>query len=283
LWRFSRYVGITPEVLRDWTSHPGIVPGETAFTMGLLANGVGFDFFYNTGYVGSVNDAQLTESGGVGLSVGTTSSLASETEAQFDNLIITTPMLVNDARVIPDQIPVGEGTGLVLALKRQNLIAADGIMALTLAESSVQFARGGVNRVMLGRGTTYTHFALGGTVDMQGSVPTGAAGCGLIIRFSGETDYTLAYIEQTGGYGISQRIGDIFEPGLYGQSDTIRQGRHHLLIIADDRTLYYYVDRRYVGSLENIPQDGEIGIAVVNFEGMTTSCTYSNLWLWEWE
>ncbi|MBE2267049.1 MAG: PPC domain-containing protein [Anaerolinea sp.] len=282
LWRFSRYEAGTATVLRDWTAHPGIVAGESAFTLGLLANGVGFDFFYNTAYVGSVNDSALNTDGGVGLAVGITSALSSETSAQFDNLIITTPVNVDDERVIPQQIPVGEGTALVLALKRQNLVAPDGVMALTLPESSVQYARGGVNRVMLGRGTTYTNFALGGVVDMQGSVPTEAGGCGIVFRFASETDYTLAYIEQTGGYGISKREGDVFLPGLFGQRETVQRGRHHLLIIADEGTLHYYVDREYMGSLENAPQDGQIGIAVVNFEGMTTLCSYSNLWLWEW-
>jgi len=283
LWRFSHYQDGTPEVLRNWTPHPSIVPGETTFTLGMMANGVGFDFFYDTSYVGSANDDRLTESGGVGLSVGTISSLTSETNAQFDNLIITAPVEVGARRLIPDQIPNGEGAALVMALKRQDLIAADGAMALTLPESSVQFARPGVNRVMLGRGTTYTNFALGGTVDLQGSVPTGAAGCGIVFRFVDETHYTLAFIDQTGGFGISQREGDNFLPGLFGERDEIGQGRHHLLIIADSNTLYYYIDRQFVGTLENAPQEGQIGIAVVNFEGMTTSCSYSNLWLWEWD
>ena len=137
--------------------------------------------------------------------------------------------------------------------------------------------------MMLGRGTTYTNFALGGTVDLQGSVPTGAAGCGIVFRFVDETHYTLAFIDQTGGFGISQREGDNFLPGLFGERDEIGQGRHHLLIIADSNTLYYYIDRQFVGTLENAPQEGQIGIAVVNFEGMTTSCSYSNLWLWEWD
>ena len=56
-----------------------------------------------------------------------------------------------------------------------------------------------------------------------------------------------------------------------------------MLIIADENTLYYYVDRQYVGTVENTPQEGQVGIAVVNFEGLNTSCSYSNLWLWEWD
>lgn len=282
LWRFSRYLDGTAEVLRNWTPHPSIVPGAETFTLGMMANGVGFDFFYNTSYVGSANDDRLTDGGEVGLAVGTTATLTSSTDAQFDNLVITTPMLIGESRLIPEQIPTGEGTALIMALKRQNMVAPDGVMALTLPESSVQFARPGINRLMLGRGTNYTNFALGGIVDMQGGLASAAAGCGLVFRYVDETNYTLAFIDQTGGYGISQREGENFLPGLFGERQEIGQGRHHLLIIANGNTLYYYVDRRFVGTLENAPQEGQVGIAVVNFEGITTTCSYSNLWLWEW-
>ena len=283
LWRFSRYDDGTATVLRDWTGHPSILAGEPTFTLGFMANGVGFDFFYNTAYVGSANDATLTEGGTVGLSIGTTSSLASETTAKFDNLVITTPVEVNGARLIPNEIPLAEGTGLVMALKRQNLIAPDGVMSLTLPESSVQFARPGINRLMLGRGTNYTNFALGGTVNMQGGTPSGDVGCGIVFRFTDETHYTLAYIDQRGGYGISERDGEDFLPGLYGTREGLGQGQHHLLIIADDNTLYFYVDRQYVGTVDDPPREGQVGIAVVNFEALNTSCSYSNLWLWEWD
>ena len=172
----------------------------------------------------------------------------------------------------------------MLALKRQGMVGANGVMALTLNESFVQFARPGINRVMLGGGATYTNFALGTTVDLQAGFPQSVAGCGLVFRFANETDYTLAFIDQSGGYGVSRRNGDTFAPGLYGENSAFAGGgRHHLLLIADGDTLYYYVDRQLVGSLENDPHQGQVGIAVVNFEGVTTSCNYSGFWLWRWE
>jgi hypothetical protein len=54
-------------------------------------------------------------------------------------------------------------------------------------------------------------------------------------------------------------------------------------VIADDNTIYYYVDRQLVGTVENALQDGEVGIAIVNFEPNSTTCEYTNFWLWEWE
>jgi hypothetical protein len=282
MWRFSIRQGDAQTVLRDWIPHPTIVPGLTEFTVGLIANDVGFDFFYNLAYIGSVTDATLIDPGQVGIIVGTIGSLSGVTAAQYDNLIVTAPFEVNQQRLIPGQIPGGEGTAIALALKRQAMIAPDGVMALTIPDSSVEYVRPGVNRVMLGRGTTYTQFALGATVDMAPSAQ-GIAGCGLVFHFVGETSYSLAYIDQTGGYGLSHREGETFAPGLFGELPSLRAGRHHLLVIAHANTLYYYIDRQFVGALDNPAQDGQIGIAVVNFEGNSTACRYSNLWLWEWE
>ncbi|MFN8450302.1 MAG: hypothetical protein U0521_17375 [Anaerolineae bacterium] len=88
------------------------------------------------------------------------------------------------------------------------------------------------------------------------------------------------------GSGWLRRVpssGDNFSADLYGQNAAIGRGTHLLLVIADDNTIYYYVDRKLVGTLENAPQDGEVGIAVVNFEPNSTTCQYANFWLWEWE
>ena len=281
-WRFSLVSAGTESVIRDWTPHPNIVPGATNFSLGVLAKDVGFDFFYNTGYIGSSSDSTLTAPGQIGLMLGTNASQGSESSAAFTNLVVTQPTLINGAGVIPEQVLAGDGRAMVQALKRHHVVSADGEMMLTLGESSVEYARPGINRVMLGRGVRYTHFALGTTVQLNAAAP-GPAGCGLVFRFTSETDYTLAYLNQNGEYGVSLRHGDTFEPGLYGQNSAIRAGEHHLLVIADEETVYYYVDRKLVGSQPNTPENGEVGIAVVNFEPNSTACTFSNFWLWQWD
>jgi hypothetical protein len=135
---------------------------------------------------------------------------------------------------------------------------------------------------MLGRGVTYDNFALGATVDIRPSI-SGPAGCGLVFRFAGETDYTLAFLDATGGYGVSKREGENFLPGLFGENpDFAGGGTHHLLIIADTNTVYYYVDGHYVGSFDNAPFEGQVGAAVVNFEGINNLCHFTDLWLWDW-
>ena len=281
-WRFSLVQDDTEQIIRDWTPHPNIVPGASDFTIGALANGVGFDFFYNSGYIGSSSDSTLVAAGQIGLMLGTFSTQASQSSANFDNLLVTTPTLIDGERVIPQQITMGDANATVQTLKRTSLISAGGEMAMTIPESSVQYARPGINRVMLARGIQYTNFALGGLVTLNAAAP-GPAGCGMVFRFAGETDYTLAYFNQDGEYGVSERDGDIFSPGVYGSNPGIGAGQHHMLVIANGDTVYYYLDRNLVGSVENPAQAGEIGIAVVNFENNSTTCSYNNLWLWKWD
>lgn len=279
-WRFSLVQDGVERVLHDWTPHPGIRPGETGFSLGVMASGVGYDFFYNSGYIGAEDDATLTGAGQIGLTVSAVGSQPSS--ATFDDLVVTTPVVVDGGYVVPQELQVGDSVQMVQALRRLHLIAADGQMSLNLPESSVEYARPGINRFMLGRGAQYTNFALGTTLDLSGASPNTSAGCGLVFRFTGETDYTLAYLDQTGEFGVSKRTGDVFSPGIYGDNDRLGAGTHQLLVIANANTLYYYIDRQFVGSLDNAAQAGEIGIAVVNFENNSTSCQYSNFWLWQW-
>ncbi|MCC6802779.1 MAG: hypothetical protein IT319_07840 [Anaerolineae bacterium] len=281
-WRFTLVQNGSETVIRDWTPHPNIIPGASSFSIGVLARGVGFDFFYNTGYIGSASDRTLTDAGQIGLTVGAFSAQPSRSSATFDDLIVTQPAEIDGHYVIPQEITTGDARQMVLALKRNHVVVGDGELALTLPDSSVQSARAGVERVMLGRGVRYTNFALGTTVNLSPAT-SGPAGCGLVFRLANDTDYTIAYFDQDGDYGVSKRSGDTFSDDLYGQNSAIGGGTHLLLVIADDNTLYYYVDRTLVGTVENPPQDGEVGIAVVNFEPNSTLCQFTNFWLWEWE
>ncbi len=280
-WRFTLVNGSDEQVIRDWTPHPNVVPGQTNFTIGALAKGVGFDFFYNSGYIGSASDDALTDAGQIGLMAGTTAASTGTTSATFDNLMVTTPTQIDGAAVIPQQLLAGDGRAMVQALKRNSIVSAAGEMALTLDQSSVQYAHPGVNRVMLGRGTSYTNFAIGATVDVAPAAP-GPAGCGIVFRYTGEQDYTFAYLDQAGGYGVSVRTASRFLPGLEGIDPSLGAGQHYLLLIAAESKVYYYIDRQLVGSVDNPPVDGEVGIAAVNFEPNSTTCTYTNLWLWKW-
>jgi hypothetical protein len=282
LWRFALVDDDDVQIIRDWTPHPQIVPGQTQFTLGMIGNAASFDFFYNNGYIGSVSDASLSAPGSVGVVVGTLGSLASTTSATIDDFIVTTPRYIDGERVIPAQVIVSSGAEMERALEVRHVVDASGAMALTVPSSTVEYARDGVNRLMLGRGTTYGNFAMGAMLNIQ-AARSGIAGCGLVVRYSDEGDYVLAFLDQTGGYGLSQRDDDAFIPGVYGENPQWGQDSAHLLIIADDTTLYYYIDGNLVGSLQTTAGIGEVGIAVVNYETITTVCQYSDVWLWRWD
>lgn len=281
-WRFGVVNEGELTVIRDWTAHPNIVAGQTSFTLGAIVNGVGFDFYYNGGYIGSVVDNTIARAGSVGIVVGTPASLNSTTTATITQFVATTPHFVNGGRVIPQQVIVSSAAEMQRALELRHVISANGTMALTVPESTVEYARDGVNRLMLGRGTTYTHFAMGAMVEIQGA-RAGMAGCGLVVSYADEGDYFLAFLDQSGGYGLSQRSGDIFLPGVFGEHPALESGLHHLLLIADVNTLYYYLDGALAGSLPISARAGEVGTAVVNYETITTTCRYQDVWLWRWD
>jgi hypothetical protein len=285
-WRFSAVNSGTPRVVRDWTPHPNIVAGTTQFTFGVIARGAGFDVFYNGGFVGGASDTAISEGGAVGLGVGTTSTLISSTRAQFDNLLITVPYRDDGSIIIPQRVIVGDAVNMSLALQRTHVVSAVGELALTVPAVTVEYGRAGINRQMVGQGTRYSSFALGAQVTLQQS-SIGVGGCGLVVRSGGDTDYTLLYLDSSGGYGVSQRTVDRFLPGLFGSDPRFATapgttGRHHMLVIADGETVYYYLDGYLVGTVANPPQVGEIGAAVVNFDSTVTSCSFADLWLWRW-
>lgn len=282
-WRFVRFEDGAQTVVRDWTSHPAIITGETSFRIGAFAKGNAFDFFYDGAYVGSASDNALTGEGEVGVLVGTISSLESETQADFGRLAVTRPLLVDGQMPIPQQIVTGTGTTMAQALSRSHVVQGDGVMAMTAPEASVTYARPGVNRLMLGQNTPFADFAFGGTFSFSPLV-RGPGGCGLVLRYASEAEYALAWLDGDGAFGLSVKQDENFAPGLFGQNAAlVDKAAHHLLVVASGPTLYYYVDGMSAGELEIPLTEGQVGVAVVNFEGVDTSCNFRDLWLWRWD
>jgi hypothetical protein len=281
-WRFSLHQTEGVRVIRDWTPHPAIATGQTSFSLGMMVNGGGFDFFYNGQTFGQLTDNSLPPEGNIGLAVETPDSTSARVAATFDDLIVTIPTQINDARIVPQELIVSTPGDMAQALQRQGLIPAGGTMALTVAESFVESRRPGIEQLMLGRGTTYQDFALGTTVTWAAQA-TGTTGCGLILRAVDANNYTLAYVDQGGGAGVAVRAGDSFQPGIFRENAAAAANTHHLLIIVQAEILYYYVDGDYQGTIENPAVNGAVGNAVVNFEPISTSCQFTNTWLWQWD
>lgn len=281
-WRFLVNDRGTERVLRDWATHPAIIAGQKAFTLAILANGGSFDLFYNTQLLGHVDDTTFPEGGGVGLALQTGAVRSPRLAARYEDFLVTTPLLINGSPALPQQVIVGTPASMAQELQRRLVVPPGGEMALTVQDSFVEFARPGVERLLLGRGATFREFALGTQVTWQAAA-SAMTGCGLVFHNTGETAYTLAYLDQTGGYGVSRRQGETFLPGLFGQKPPGGKNTYHLLVVARDDRVLYYVDGLHAGTLELAPVEGQVGGAVVNFEPVNTSCRFANTWLWRWD
>ena len=279
-WRFSLRTGDNEQVLRDWSEHPAIIAGQTTFSLGLLVNEGSFEFFYDGHLVGRLTDTTLAEPHQVGLMAESAPTAGSEVTAQFQNLVITTPL--DDAPAPQNLLSSGQ-TAVVQELQRHRLIPAEGSMGLVVPESFVTFNRPGVNELLLGGSQTFRTFALGTTITWEISTPNLAAGCGLVLRSDDEDHYLLAYLDQTGAYGLAQREGDHFEPGIYGEGLALADGPQRLVVIGHDDALMYYINGQLVGRLESAATAGAIGNAVVNFDPTITSCQFQNTWVWNWD
>ncbi|MEZ4666788.1 MAG: hypothetical protein R3E39_02510 [Anaerolineae bacterium] len=281
-WQFKVQQNGESRTLRDWTTHPAIVGGKTDFTLGMLANGSGFDFFYDNVFFGRVIDSSLPAVGRIGLGVGTTSSLTSPVQVAFDDLTITAPHLVEGKRIIPQQLIIGSPAATIRELQRRGLVPPQGELALNVSESFVESQRPGVEDLWLARGSQFSTFVLASSLVRQAATE-GTSGCGLTFHLEDDTHYTLAYIDQLGGYGVSQRVGDTFLPGIFGENPEIAGNTHKLMVIVQPDNLLFYIDGLYAGSSATEKLTGGVGNAVVNFDPVRTSCQFQETWVWNWE
>ncbi len=281
-WRFIAQKNGTSTILRDWTIHPALANIKGTFTLAALVSGTGFDFFFNGLLFGRLSDTTLPDSGIIGFTVSTGSTLTSQTSAYFDDLVVTVPALDNGQLLIPQQIVLGQPANLTRDLQRRGLIPAQGKLSLTVPESFIESSRPGVERVPLARGVTYGNLAIGTTISWEAASP-GMTGCGLILQSTDDTHYTLAYIDQTGAYGVSPRDGDQFSPGIYAELPTANGNKHTLIVILQKDQLLYYVDGTFAGKMPNKVVVGSVGNAVVNFDPIHTSCQFTDTWVWNWD
>jgi hypothetical protein len=281
-WSFIANTTQGQRVLRDRVISPAIPANETTFRLGVLANGPAFDLFYNGQYIGQVIDASISGEGRIGLMTASVGAFGSQTTAYFDDLNITTPRRIGQSAVLPQQLTAQTPTDTVRELQRRQLIPPEGEMALTIPESFATYANPGVQPYLLSGGTQFIEFVMGATLswEIEGDEP---AGCGLLVKALDDSQYTLAYLDQTGAYGLSERAGGAFERGLFGEGLEITGAdAHRLIVIANADTLYYYIDNQLVGTQTSPEVAGEIGNAVVNFETVSTACQFTDTWVWAW-
>jgi hypothetical protein len=281
-WQMLSVTDGTESIMRDWGTHPAIRPGVTEFALSLLVNYGGYDVFYNEQFIGTIADA--ADSGGqVGFIVNTVSTLGSNVTAEIDEVIITAPVLNNGESLFPTTLVAVNNNYTVRELERHLLIPAGGMMALNIPESFGQQVAAGVNRFPIARESQFSNFVLGATVSWRVDATT-LNGCGLLVRDAGDSNnYTLAYVDSTGGAGLSVREEDSFVENTFRDDLPVSEPPYQFLLIAVDDTIYFYRNGAYIGSVSTDITSGGIGEAVINFESTNTECRFTNLWVWTWE
>ncbi len=282
-WRLSVWENDTARTLRDWTTHPAILAGDTRFTLGILAKDVSIDVFYDNQMLASITDTTIENAGGVGLQIETSNALDSQVIAQIDGLQMTIPTQVNGAFIIPQQLMAGNALLVSHELERRHLIPAGGTLAWEVSESFLEASRPGVDRLPLIADTRFTNFVLSTTVSAT-FIGEGIGACALLFQHADERNYTVAYLDNVGGYGVSVRRDDTFSDDIFGMNDlwTINNSSQ-LLIVVNDGLLYYYVNNRLVGQMTIESIEGQVGNAIVNFDPIRTNCQFRNTWVWRWE
>lgn len=281
-WRFMAVEDGGERVIRDWTPHPAINAGDETFTLGVLVNRQGFDAFYNDRVLGSVQDDAIVGAGHIGVAIITPNALDGEVSARFDDLIVTTPLRVNGDDVFPQQLVRGGRGQLIMELERRRVIPPGGQLILTVDESFVERSAPGVSVVALGRGSQFGDVVVGTTAVLQGGTG-GVSGCGLVLRRTGETEYTVAFVDNAGGQGVSERSANTFNGGLFSESERVNVSESvELLVVVLGEVLHFFVDGQHAGTLDVEPVQGEIGGSVLNFDPQSATCRFTDTWVWRW-
>lgn len=277
-WRIDRIDGEETTQLKNWTAHPAIRPGETAFRLGVLVSGNHYDAVYNGQVVGSAWDRAPLAPGSLGIALKTDDRAGGTVSFVVAETLVTVPTRVNERLLFPERVVARGYYGIAAELARQQLVPVGGEIKLALPESSVRRARSGISRFAIASDFSFAQFAFGValTIDVRSELN---GGCGLFFHFNDDENYTLAYVNSHGEYGLSRRTRAGFEPGIYGNRGLSNASEHYLLVIVSDEVMYYFVDEQYVGSLENIPRIGGVGIAAVNYDEVETGCKFDDLWL----
>jgi hypothetical protein len=279
-WQLAKIQAGEEIALRDWNMHPAIVPEATSFALGVLVNGNGYDIFYDDSYIGSAYDASFAE-GQSGFIVITANAVGSQVTARYDSLTVTSPMLINDEPILPTQLVAAGANGTVRELERRMLIPSGGSMAFTIPESFAQNNRAGVSVFPMGNAAVYSNFVLAANVSWPLSA-SDLNGCGIAFGNDGANHYGLAYLDSTGGYGLSERADTEFIQNLYNNRIDLQAPPYQLLLIVNETEVAYFINGSFALSMSMSRNEGTVGEAVVNFEAVNTNCQFNNFWLWTW-
>lgn len=281
-WRLDRIENGERVQLKYWSTHPAIRPGEKDFRLGILASGQHFDAVYNGQVVGSASDSAEPQAGGFGIAMRTDEVTGGLMSFAVLETLLTLPTHVDDRIIFPQRVVERQTYLMARDLARKQVAPAGRNVGFVQPESSVRNVRPGVTHIGIASDRTYEQFALGASLALA-TAEDRNGGCGIFFHFNDDSHYTLAYMTKDGDFGVSRRAGDIFEPGIYGKRAASDDPERYLLVIATDEDLHFFVDEVYAGSMESQPRTGSIGIAVVNYEAVETTCRFTDLWVQDFD
>jgi len=278
-WQLERVDGNDVLVVQSWSTHPAIVPGVPEFTLGVLTSNNLMNVVYNGQLVGTVYDNAIMEAGAVGVTSITANAFDSRVAFMLDSAQLTIPTLANNTLQFPEILIGRNLTAYTDQLERQQVIPVSGEIRLTSPQTIIRDVDPGVSRFDAASGIMFGEFVLGATLRSS-VISEGIGGCGITFDETQDNHYTLAYVNTAGEYGVSRREGDTFADGIYGNTQMADAESHEIVVVVLQDTLYLYIDRLHVGTMPYTNLMGEIGTAVVNFDGVDTTCTIDDLWLW---
>ena len=281
-WRLDRIESGERVQLKYWSTHPAIRPGEKDFRLGILASGQHFDVVYNGQVVGSASDSGAPRVGAIGIAMRTDEVTGGLMSFAVLDTLLTLPTRVDDRLLFPQRVVERQTYLMARDLARKQLAPAGRNVGFVQPQSSIRHVRAGVTHVGIASERTYEQFALGASLTLDAAA-AGNGGCGIVFHFNDDSHYTLAYVTRDGDFGVSRRSGDMFAPGIYGRQGPSEDSEHYLLVIATDEELHFFLDEVYAGSMTSQPRTGSIGIAVVNYESVETTCRFTDLWVQDFD
>ena len=281
-WQFLVNASEGLRVLRGWSEHPAIREGEDPASLGLAYFGDSVELFYNQRSLGRITEGIPESPGRIGLYVGTGNQRDAQITAWFSGLRLTTPVTTVAGGLVPAQLHGKEYLTILRNLQRQRIVPGAGELSMLVPESYVITNRAGVSTIRLGGKQQFSRFALGASFVTELSSNKLVAGCGLVLETSEEYSYSLAWLDNTGSAGLSRREGEVFAPGPVRAGLPVGNTPHQLLVVADGKRLLFFADQHYIGHLPAAVSAGTVGNAALSFANLSTTCRFSDTWVWHW-
>lgn len=266
--------------LRTWTDAPALSGTGRDWSLAVMARGERLDFFANGALLGTVTDTRLLTPGTVGVFVSTGEQPSAAT-VLFDQVIATTrlgstyrglPLALTtweapDPATIVDELAVG---GHISPQPARDLYLFEKTQSSTTRTSVLELL--GSDRAI------YGDFVFGGRVTI--STDGQSVGCGLVFRWTDERNLSLAYVDSSSGFGLVQARDAHLTTNVYDLSPLVQPQTSRLLVIAQGERVAFYLNGALVAQETLAPGAGRVGVALLNYEDVSTRCLWSELWVW---